>query len=275
MCLGLGTFSGRSKDRSYRRLSRMLQLVFFLDIVNFLQATTNQPPKALKLYAQEPDFQPLDRQFLSNLAVQVLPCPQAVECIGVNTFLYTPYLDWKVTLVSLAGRDPLLYVGVDINNMIDTVADSDAFDYCVLSEERVGKAGATRGKDAAAIGTVAARFLVGREGIALDANAPMVSNEGSDQEWRDLVEAVMGLWISTPSPEDARYSFAGIGSVNGKPVYGPPRPIPDKFKMARSLGVPVINADAGEAEGLFTEKQMGRIRKIIDRTEKMIARNGP
>jgi hypothetical protein len=63
----------------------------------------------LKLYAQEPRFTSLDREFLRSLDVTVLDPPQAEELVDKSTFIFVPCIEWLLELpfMLIAVETPL------------------------------------------------------------------------------------------------------------------------------------------------------------------------
>ena len=74
----------------------------------------------LKLYAQEPRFTSLDREFLQSLAVTVLDPPQAEELVDESTFIFIPCLEWMLELpfMLIAVKSPL-YVSSSMHWIAD------------------------------------------------------------------------------------------------------------------------------------------------------------
>jgi hypothetical protein len=76
------------------------------------------------LYAQEPQFTPLDISFLSTLSVTVLST--GVERhITTSSFVFAPFVDWPLLLRDfLQGKDPQLYIGNEVLSDYTLVASS-------------------------------------------------------------------------------------------------------------------------------------------------------
>ena len=74
----------------------------------------------LKLYAQEPRFTSLDREFLQSLGITVLNPPQAEELVDESTFIFIPCIEWLLELpfMLVAVRSPL-YVSSSMHWIID------------------------------------------------------------------------------------------------------------------------------------------------------------
>lgn len=79
----------------------------------------------VKLYAQEPAFTSLDRDFLALLSIQV--CTDDIPThIAPRTFVFSPFVDWYLLLpLFLKGKNPVLYVGNEILNDYGAYAQSD------------------------------------------------------------------------------------------------------------------------------------------------------
>lgn len=74
----------------------------------------------LKLYAQEPRFTSLDRDFLQFLNVTVLDPPQAEELVDQSTFIFIPCIEWMLELpfMLVAVKSPL-YVSSSMHWIAD------------------------------------------------------------------------------------------------------------------------------------------------------------
>jgi hypothetical protein len=74
----------------------------------------------LKLYAQEPRFTSLDREFLQSLDITVLDPPQAEELVDESTFIFIPCIEWTLELpfMLVAVKSPL-YVSSSMHWIID------------------------------------------------------------------------------------------------------------------------------------------------------------
>jgi hypothetical protein len=74
----------------------------------------------LKLYAQEPRFTFLDREFLRSLDITVLDPPQAEELVDESTFTFIPCIEWLLELpfMLVAVKSPL-YVSSSMHWIAD------------------------------------------------------------------------------------------------------------------------------------------------------------
>jgi hypothetical protein len=63
----------------------------------------------LKVYAQEPRFTTLDKEFLESLHVGVLEAPQAEELVDEASLMFIPCLEWSLELpfMFVAAKSPL------------------------------------------------------------------------------------------------------------------------------------------------------------------------
>ncbi|KAJ4316549.1 hypothetical protein N0V94_005387 [Neodidymelliopsis sp. IMI 364377] len=70
--------------------------------------------EAVKLFAQEPAFTPLDHAFLALLDISV--CESDISThIWPRTFVFSPFVDWYILLpLFLQDRNPNFYVGNEI-----------------------------------------------------------------------------------------------------------------------------------------------------------------
>ncbi|KAK6003872.1 hypothetical protein QM012_008722 [Aureobasidium pullulans] len=74
----------------------------------------------LKLYAQEPRFTSLDKDFLHTLGVTVLEPPQAEELTDQSTLIFIPCLEWLLELpFMLVAVKSQLYVSSSMHWIID------------------------------------------------------------------------------------------------------------------------------------------------------------
>ena len=74
----------------------------------------------LKLYAQEPRFTSLDREFLQALDISVLDPPQAEELVDESTLTFIPCIEWLLELpfMLVAVKSPL-YVSSSMHWIAD------------------------------------------------------------------------------------------------------------------------------------------------------------
>lgn len=74
----------------------------------------------LKLYAQEPRFTSLDREFLQSLDITVLNPPRAEELADESTFIFIPCIEWLLELpfMLVAVKSPL-YVSSSMHWIVD------------------------------------------------------------------------------------------------------------------------------------------------------------
>jgi hypothetical protein len=115
-CIGIGSFS---RDWEHRHRS-MWQLVLFMDIVQHLTKD-----KEMQLYAQDPAFTSLDKDFLQLLHITTLETG-VEKNITPETFVFSPFVDWYILLPTfLASKDPILYVGNDILDDYTAFAQTD------------------------------------------------------------------------------------------------------------------------------------------------------
>lgn len=86
VCLALGSFT-----RLYRtRKDSMWQLVAFRAIAQHCQAEGHWK----RLYAQEPLFTDLDKEFLESLGFTICNDDEALDKVDGETFLFVPHLEW-------------------------------------------------------------------------------------------------------------------------------------------------------------------------------------
>lgn len=67
------------------------------------------------IYFQDPAFNAIDITFLESKGYVVLQSPESETHLNEQTFLYTPYAVWGVTLASINRVKPrALYIGHDL-----------------------------------------------------------------------------------------------------------------------------------------------------------------
>lgn len=115
VCLAMG-----SVTRNWSlRIHSFWQLVFFLDVVELLQSMHEGGDK-IKLYAQEPRFTDMDREFLESLGFTMLESPQAEAYVGKGCFLYVPHLEWHTEIPYLQkAREAPLYITSSLGWIIE------------------------------------------------------------------------------------------------------------------------------------------------------------
>ncbi|KAF2492928.1 hypothetical protein BU16DRAFT_466172 [Lophium mytilinum] len=102
VAFGTGSFS---LDWAMRGRA-LWQLVVFVDVVTSVKKTV-----AIRMFAQDPLYTPLDSAFLASLGIAV-ETEAAKSHLTPSSFLYVPFVDWRIlNLVILPGTDPALYIG--------------------------------------------------------------------------------------------------------------------------------------------------------------------
>jgi hypothetical protein len=133
--LGLGLcayFKRRYLDKWFRRKRTSLwQLVFILDVAEYIQGKTGRP---ISIYAQDPSFEDVDERFLRTKGVQVIPFPDnfgkdaeyfsfakpqpAQEYITPKTLVYEPYCFADAASHILAHTDPAVVIGTNMEGFL-------------------------------------------------------------------------------------------------------------------------------------------------------------
>ncbi|KAF2454088.1 hypothetical protein BDY21DRAFT_112223 [Lineolata rhizophorae] len=113
--VGSGCFAEESVARSR---AAMWQFVMFVEVVGLLESASG---RHIQLYAQEPDYFPLDEEFLASFDVIVLKHPAAVDVVSSVTFLFCPFVPWKLMLLFLERGDPSLYIGTNVSELLETM----------------------------------------------------------------------------------------------------------------------------------------------------------
>ena len=122
VCLASGSFC---KDNFECQRRTMIQFVAFMDIVEHLQATSDDK---INIVAQELIYTQLDIEFLSHLNVtayhdpaigqSTYQGPSAKDFIGCNSFVFEPFMDKVLPAVrQLLISDLKLLIGTSAPNM--------------------------------------------------------------------------------------------------------------------------------------------------------------
>lgn len=112
MCLGLGSFSGKIVNGENQWDVPMSQLVAFDNWVTMIETHQQTKPR---VFFQDPSFNALDRQFLTERGCVVIDTPNSNEVITRETFLFTPGACYNVVHASLRQVFPALYLGIDFD----------------------------------------------------------------------------------------------------------------------------------------------------------------
>lgn len=127
-------------------------MVVFLDIAKTLEAK--------ELYAQEPAYTELDKEFLKALAVNTLDAFAASEgkggkraalgpandALGQDAFLFEPFMDMNPSMVlEILEKDVGLYIGSSMRGLVEkgTRASATAYSRQTLQSKHVVEAGQT------------------------------------------------------------------------------------------------------------------------------------
>lgn len=62
-------------------------------------------------YAQDPNFQPSDKEFLKKLGIEAIDTPKCFDLVDGETFMYCPDLPFEVSDHLCRGVHPALYMG--------------------------------------------------------------------------------------------------------------------------------------------------------------------
>lgn len=115
VALGLGSFSG-GLERSWGPLADapMMQLVAFASWIKIFREHFQSSPK---VYFQDPEFNGLDREFLTSLGYAVIDSPASNDILNEESFLFAPRCIFDVLWASLDHVFPALCLGVDIGKL--------------------------------------------------------------------------------------------------------------------------------------------------------------
>ena len=121
ICLGLGSmaaiFRGSNptnvNNGKYFDLTPRAQLVAFEFWIQMLKKHNH----INHVYFQEPQFNDVDKVFLSSLGYEIIDSPASKDLITAETFLYTPYTNLDVVYHTMKSSFPALYIGNDIHHL--------------------------------------------------------------------------------------------------------------------------------------------------------------
>ena len=121
ICLGLGSMAEifrnsnptNVSDAKNFDLSPIAQLVAFEFWIQMLKKHHHIE----HVYFQDPQFNDVDRAFLSSLGYEVVDSPASKDLITAETFLYTPRTNLDVVYQTMKSAFPALYIGNDIHRL--------------------------------------------------------------------------------------------------------------------------------------------------------------
>jgi len=130
VCLATGSYC---RDNWQSRQRSVMQFVAFADIVGHLQSKQSAE---FSSYAQEPQYTPLDKAFLTSLNVtpldralageQNLGLGAATQYLNPSTFIFEPFMDLGVdSMRDLFSADVRLYIGSSMRRWTDDSRRSD------------------------------------------------------------------------------------------------------------------------------------------------------
>lgn len=127
VCLATGSFS---RENWQSRQRSVMQFVAFTDVVQHLQS--GQSEKILS-YAQEPNYTPMDKTFLTSIGVATLDNADdfglgaATKHFSPTTFVFEPFMDLGVaSMKELLDVDVRLYIGSSLQRCIRDSEKKDA-----------------------------------------------------------------------------------------------------------------------------------------------------
>ena len=111
ICLALGNFGKRpGEDIDFGEFTGPLHQLAVLTVLLQVLGTKHD---IQNVYFQDPQFQPVEIQFLESLGYTVLDDPEAFDMMSASTFLFAPYCPDYVMCMALEPSSPALYVGND------------------------------------------------------------------------------------------------------------------------------------------------------------------
>jgi SRR1 protein len=131
---GLGNLDGTTERDVWRATWQVAVLLEIADALGPLGGegikgdNDEQVKRAghLAMWAQDPAFTATDEVILEGLGIKVMAVPHAVKCIDSRTLLFVPFVDGVVLLPEiLGGKDPAVYVGSDIEEVIEKMGEKD------------------------------------------------------------------------------------------------------------------------------------------------------
>ena len=109
---GSGSVSGWFRGWVERHDVALTQIAVFKSIVDLITEWQHGRPKC---YAQEPEYNHVDKAFLKELDITIVDDPQGFGLIGKNSFAYTPGAEMHVAIRSVFS-EPRLYLTHELDH---------------------------------------------------------------------------------------------------------------------------------------------------------------
>ncbi|KAK1069871.1 hypothetical protein LTR12_008755 [Friedmanniomyces endolithicus] len=143
VCLATNSFS---RDNWQARQRSMMQWVAFFDLTQNLQNKQDDP---IAVFAQEPNYTALDKQFLQSLDVRVLDVDHSPDCVAglgeakqhvrASSFVFEAFMDLGIEAVGdLFEGDPALYIGSSVERWRETPQRSGVASSTTRSRAGIG-----------------------------------------------------------------------------------------------------------------------------------------
>lgn len=113
VCLGSGSFSSLQQATSSQ-----WQIAAFVEVVKMLNNMKGHG-REIKLYAQDPAYNTVDRHLLDYLGVEVLETPAACALCDETTFVFAPHVQLTLWTSDMRMGKTALIVGNDVDKFID------------------------------------------------------------------------------------------------------------------------------------------------------------
>jgi hypothetical protein len=121
--LGSGSFSSLHFGSTSRQYVSVLQLAVFVSLTEAIEAAQGEGLK-VKMYAQEPMYNTLDKEFLKSLGIDAMPVSEGWAVLDQSgkdghVFVYAPGAESEVA-VKVFAASPAFYLGNDPRAYIET-----------------------------------------------------------------------------------------------------------------------------------------------------------
>jgi hypothetical protein len=142
------------------------------------------------LYIQEPTLTALDIAFLQTLGFHVLEHPEAANHIAQGTFLFVPYLDWKIEALYRAKAVHCeVYISTDLKSVLEHTEEmyADASDAQIAQDDRaIVKMVDNAIENARAVQASHTAFKLPEFEPSNALNLTLYMKKGTSEDWNDV-----------------------------------------------------------------------------------------
>lgn len=107
VCLGIGSFDPPDGSWQVKRRTHA-QLAAFQTLVELMNERAAEP---IRCIFQEPYFTPADREFLEEMAYEIVDSPHGYKSVDEHTFLYGIHLYKETYSDAIADHIPAIFIG--------------------------------------------------------------------------------------------------------------------------------------------------------------------